>query len=229
MKNFTVYMHISPSGKRYIGITQRAPEKRWMNGNGYKHQQFYKAIEKYGWHNIEHRILYTSLSEKEAKKIEVELIKEYNTVYPNGYNVTHGGDGTVGIRNYGSANPNFGNHKIAGKNNSFYGKKHTREVIEILRAKATGVKCSEETKRKMSESRKGMFLGCKNPQYGKIGIDNVNSKKILQYTKNMEFVRNWDSAADVERELKIAHNSIGRCCNGNLRSAGGYIWRHYVE
>lgn len=35
--SWTVYMHKSPSGKIYIGITGRKPEKRWDNGNGYKH------------------------------------------------------------------------------------------------------------------------------------------------------------------------------------------------
>ena len=35
--SWTVYMHKSPSRKVYIGITGRKPEKRWGNGNGYKH------------------------------------------------------------------------------------------------------------------------------------------------------------------------------------------------
>lgn len=58
--NYTVYMHISPNNKKYIGVTKNKPEKRWGYGNNYKSSpMFYKAIKKYGWNNIEHKILYT--------------------------------------------------------------------------------------------------------------------------------------------------------------------------
>ena len=35
-KNYTVYMHICPNGKRYIGITKLKPQERWGNGKSYK-------------------------------------------------------------------------------------------------------------------------------------------------------------------------------------------------
>lgn len=135
--------------------------------------------------------------------------------------------GKPGKRMLGKDNPNYGNHKIAGENNPFYGKRHTKETIEFLRQKATGVVFSEETRKRLSESHKGLLVGEKNPMYGVTGSKNKNSKKIVQYTKEGVFVKVWDCAADVERETGIAHNSIGRCCNGNLRSAGGFVWRHY--
>ena len=94
--NYTVYMHISPSGKRYIGITSVSPKKRWQNGFGYKGQVFYKAIEKYGWDNIEHIIIETNLSQDEACRLEIDLIKQYKTTDSNyGYNVSLGGDKTT--------------------------------------------------------------------------------------------------------------------------------------
>ena len=56
--NYTVYMHISPSNKRYIGITSTKIEERWRNGKGYKHNKhFTNAINKYGWDNFEHIII----------------------------------------------------------------------------------------------------------------------------------------------------------------------------
>ena len=36
MNNYTVYCHIFPNGKRYVGITKQKPEYRWDNGNGYR-------------------------------------------------------------------------------------------------------------------------------------------------------------------------------------------------
>ena len=33
---WTVYIHISPNGKYYVGQTCKKPTSRWENGNGYK-------------------------------------------------------------------------------------------------------------------------------------------------------------------------------------------------
>ena len=53
--NYSVYVHTAPSGKMYVGITKQKPEYRWgRNGIKYKTQVFYRAIEKYGWDNIDH-------------------------------------------------------------------------------------------------------------------------------------------------------------------------------
>lgn len=93
MGDYCVYVHTTPSKKRYVGITKQNPKKRWGNGNGYKGQVFYKAVEKYGWDNIKHEILYSNLDEEEAKKIEKKLISDYKTLQRNyGYNASIGGD-----------------------------------------------------------------------------------------------------------------------------------------
>ena len=95
IKLWQVYMHINKiNNKKYIGITSEInPNKRWKNGQGYKKQLFYKVIVKYGWNNFQHKIIYTNLTEKEAKQKEKELIAFYktnNSLY--GYNQTWGGD-----------------------------------------------------------------------------------------------------------------------------------------
>lgn len=102
-KKFCVYEHLFPNGKRYIGITSKKPTARWENGSGYdkNHQSvMYNAIQKYGWDNIQHNILYDNLTEQEAKQKEKELIQYYHTFIrdPNcmGYNMTLGGEGTLG-------------------------------------------------------------------------------------------------------------------------------------
>lgn len=91
---YTVYMHISPSNKKYVGITKNKPTKRWDCGRGYKQNKyFFNAIKKYGWNNIKHIILDTGLSEYDAKQKEIELIAKYNlTDRKYGYNISKGGD-----------------------------------------------------------------------------------------------------------------------------------------
>ena len=96
-----VYMHTSPSGKVYVGITSRKPSIRWgLGGSRYKKQKiFYDAIAHYGWDSFKHEILSYNLTEQTAKNIEVELIKllkANNREY--GYNYSLGGDlGTTGL------------------------------------------------------------------------------------------------------------------------------------
>lgn len=97
--NYVVYMHTTPSNKRYIGITKVGVSRRWCNGIHYKKQLFGKAIKKYGWENIKHEILFEKLSEKEAKQKERELIKQYKSNDRHyGYNLTEGGDGFTGMK-----------------------------------------------------------------------------------------------------------------------------------
>jgi group I intron endonuclease len=93
-RTYCVYKHTSPSGKVYIGITKRDPTKRWCNGKGYRSQRvFFRAIQKYGWNNFEHEILYTGLSKVDAEEKEVELIAEHRcTDRRFGYNVENGGN-----------------------------------------------------------------------------------------------------------------------------------------
>ena len=72
---YTVYVHIFPNGKRYVGLTSQNVEKRWLRGGGYVDQNYvFKAIKKYGWDNIEHVIWCSGLSKAEASDLERELI-----------------------------------------------------------------------------------------------------------------------------------------------------------
>ena len=73
-------MHTFPNNKKYIGITCRTTISRWgNNGDKYKGQLVYKAIQKYGWENIKHEISFDNLSKDEACKVEQELIVKYHT------------------------------------------------------------------------------------------------------------------------------------------------------
>ena len=91
--NYCVYKHTVPNGKVYIGITGIKPERRWQNGYGYKRQKyFYHAIEKYGWDNFRHEILFNGLTKEEAEQKEIELIALYKSNKREyGYNVANGG------------------------------------------------------------------------------------------------------------------------------------------
>ena len=92
-RKWIVYMHTVPNGKKYIGVTSVAPEKRWgANGCRYKGMVFYKAIKKYGWGNIKHEILFEGLTQDEASQKEIEMIDFYKSnISEYGYNISLGG------------------------------------------------------------------------------------------------------------------------------------------
>ena len=52
------------------------------------------------------------------------------------------------------------------------------------------------------------------------------SRKILQYSKSEEFIREWPSSHEVERVLKIAQTNITQCCKGKRKYAGNFIWKY---
>lgn len=56
----------------------------------------------------------------------------------------------------------------------------------------------------------------------------VNSKPILQYTLDGEFVKEYPSITEASRQTGIWHSNISNCCNGhkNYSHAGNYKWRY---
>lgn len=69
MENYKVYKHIFPNNKVYIGITQQTLKRRWQNGRGYYKNTFIsKAINKYGWENVKHEILFENLTKEQAEQ-----------------------------------------------------------------------------------------------------------------------------------------------------------------
>lgn len=129
-RNYCVYKLTSPSNKVYIGLTSQKPEERWKNGKGYHDNPYLlSAIDKYGWENFTHEILYDNLSHEEANVLEYETIREYKSNQREfGYNIQNGGNSKdklgeeVKSKISGSLKEYFKNH-----DNPMYGKKHTEE------------------------------------------------------------------------------------------------------
>ena len=162
MNNYTVYAHITPSNKRYIGITGTPIQKRFgKNGNGYKTSKyFWRAIQKYGWDNIQHIVLYRNLTKEEACKKEQELIAQYQSNNSKfGYNCSLGGESG----GYGTHLSDEARKKISIANK---GRKHPhteyQDKLQSKRLKGNtlhlGYKASEESRKRMSEVHTGLAL-----------------------------------------------------------------------
>lgn len=201
-KTYSVYKHTSPSGKSYIGITSmNPPSKRWANGKGYcRNVHFFNAINKYGWDNFEHEILATELTEDEAKNMEIELIDKLHThISKYGYNITLGGDGYLGVDNRGEKNP-------------MYGKHHTEETKRLLRERFSGENSTWYGRHHTEESKQKAHNSC------------TWKVPIVQLTLQGEFVREFDSYTEAAKNVDGDPSPIICCCNGDMKSAYGFIW-----
>ena len=64
-----------------------------------------------------------------------------------------------------------------------------------------------------------------NPVRWKIWKYNWNSKLVLQFDLKWNFIREWDSIMDIERELWIKNECISYCCNWKTKTAWKYKWQ----
>ena len=73
--NYTVYQHVTPDGLYYFGQTNDI-KRRWeANGCHYKETALQPYIEKYGWDNIQHIVLFRDQTKENALWIEDFLIE----------------------------------------------------------------------------------------------------------------------------------------------------------
>ena len=206
--NYYVYKHTNKvNNKVYIGITSMEPNKRWANGNGYSGQRFGYAILKYGWDGFKHEVLYSGLSELQAKILEVSLIYFYNSTNPKyGYNVSEGGyvvseetRKKISKGNKGKVRSEETKAKISeankGSNNPNYGKH-----------------LSDEQKAKISEAQRG----ANNNMYGRTGFNNSTSTSCICLTTGFAFGSTYEAG----KFYNTHGSSVSSCCRGKLKSAG---------
>lgn len=176
-RTYCVYKHTCPNGKVYIGITGMNIIRRWNRGWGYQSQTyFFRAIQKYGWQNIKHEILFDGLTKEEAEQKEIELITRYKSNQREyGYNVETGGN--LGKKLNEETKKKISDSRKGRRWDFFKGHKHTAETKELQR------------KRKIE-----LFKTEKHPR----------AKPVLQIDENGEVVREWQS-------LRQACKGIGVC------------------
>lgn len=238
--NYCVYIHTSPSGKRYVGMTGQKPEKRWgKNGshylkkekNGdYMHIAFARAILKYGWDNIEHEVVASNLTREEACNFEKLLIEKLNTKNRNyGYNLKDGGTGG-----------GFSEETLKKMSESHKGIKQSEETIKKRAEKLRGSNnpnygkpMSEEQRKKISDSRSGensyMYGKHFNEEIKQKMRESQKTQMIVQYDLQWNVIKVWNSISNAGRELGISVANISACCRNKRRSAGGFIWKYYDE
>ena len=87
---YTIYLRRTPENKVYVGCTSVSLDRR--QSLGYAGTRFQKAIDQFGWDNIDTEILAETSDLIEAKQLESDYIKKYQATNPDfGYNAIDSG------------------------------------------------------------------------------------------------------------------------------------------
>lgn len=183
--------------KIYIGKHQTQDINDDYMGSG---KLLKRAILKYGIQNFKKEILFLLNNEQEMNEKEKELVNTEFLSSENTYNLCPGGHGGFGYINknglnlYGANVRNLEIHRKRGReilaNKILYDKnyrqKYTENVSKSLKeyyktheGTFKGKKHTEETKKIISEKRKGTGKGIENSQAGSFWVTNgIENKKI---------------------------------------------------
>ena len=220
---YTVYQHKNKiNGKIYIGITSQKPEDRWgSQGCNYKSSpHFYSAIQKYGWNNFEHNILFTGLTKEQACLKEQELIKEYDLMNREfGYNSTSGGD--IFVMNE-ETKQKISQAMMGNKNG--LGHPCSEEKKKKISEAQKGRKFTKEHKQKLSEAAKNRHVPCSEDK--KQTLKEKSHKKPV-YCEELDKV--FESVQERGRQLGIPATNISKLCNGRGKILKGYHLRYYND
>jgi group I intron endonuclease len=163
-----LYRLTFPNGKAYIGITTKSVEKRFIQHCslariGRVSFAVHLAISKYDSKNVVVETLATADVEL-LKRLEIEEIDKQNTRYPNGYNLTDGGDGAVGMdaetrrKISNAASGRTATPETKAKLSAAHtGKKYSPEMCARMSVISTGRCHTEDAKLKISEKAKARW------------------------------------------------------------------------
>lgn len=242
--------------KQYVGKKESSVVVEDYFGSGI---QITAAIKKYGVENFSREILQWCESLEELNEAEKFWIRESDSKVPKGYNLSDGGDGATlcGELNgmYGKQHTEEAINKISeslkqqykdgirepnhlfGEANDMYGRHHTEEskkkMSEAQKGKRLGVKLSEETKTKMSNSAKASFAsgersskGEKNGFYGKHHTEETK-KKLSESHKGKTWTEEQKLAQSIRQKEEFALGlRVARDLNGEANPMYG---KHHSE
>ena len=211
-----------------------------------------KNIYKKRPETLKEEYIKTCYSEEEMCSDEQYYIKLFKTLWPNGYNLTEGGDGCVAceeIRRKLSEN----HWDCSGEKHPMFGKKHSEETKKKMSVSKKGLQSceknpmfgkhhSEESKKKMSQNHYDCS-GEKNPMFGKKHSEESKkklsdakkgkpmsekqkkklSKIVLQFTLDGELIREWDSTRECGRN-GFNQSLVAACCRGEKPQYKGFKW-----
>ena len=179
----------SRNGKCYVGQTtgDAVRDRLYYHINGRGSRLMKNAVEKYGRDAFTFEVIHDGVLDCQLDDLEIEAIKKYNSVAPNGYNLTSGGFSKKKLSD--ETKQKISQTKIEKGYKPFLGRNHTPEAKRKISLAHQGKIVSNETKRKislasknissetrkrMSEAKRGKRLSIQHRQ--KISASNIGRK-----------------------------------------------------
>lgn len=225
---------------QYVGQTTRTIQQRFSGHkntakNNTDNTYLHRAMNKYGIENFKvdkiASINCDSIEElsEQLNYLEIMYIAEYNTLAPNGYNLTKGGQATSEF-----FKRKVDEYDLDGNYIQTYD-----SLIAVSRNLGITTSCAIykccSGKSKFAFQRIWRYHEDPLDKYElpekTIAIRNYKLAPVDQYTKNGIFVQTFNSIAEANSYLKIdsVSSHISECCKGKLYSAYGYVWRYCGE
>jgi group I intron endonuclease len=233
--NGIVYKATSPSGKSYIGITQQTLQTRKLEhlrrSKSGSTKAFHNAIRKYGEENIKWEVIDKVDTWEKLEEIEMLYIQKFDT-YRNGYNMTLGGDGTIGYKyseeqveaNRKRRKEYFKNPKniekqskanlLAHQRNPNQAKEHSKFQKKRFEDEKEREKVAEGMRKYLSEEER-------------LRIHSIErGAKPFQVYKDGELIGEWLTQNQCARDLGVNVSHLNHCLHGKRKQHKGYKFKY---
>lgn len=231
---YTYLIINSVNNKMYVGQTRRTTQIRWKQhiqsaARGNEKFYLYNAFNKYGVENFIFKELheYKASTEKELIEIlnneEKKFIVQYNTLSPNGYNMTQGGECDAEARKKPVTQ-----YSLKGE----FIKKHESmfSACESLQREAATPSHIGECCKGQLHTAYGYVWRYNDEPFNLYPITNQSTKKIDQYSINGDLLHTYNSIIDVDNTFQKGISSkVCNVCRGINHTAYGYVWRYHGE
>jgi group I intron endonuclease len=193
----------------YIGQTIQNLEERWRQHKKISSNCIYlkNAFKKYGFENFNFKLICICF-DKDLNKFEIDYIKKYNSLVPNGYNLKKGGE-------------NGGKHndetklKISEK---------LKNRTDIIRSKhQLGKPHTEEVKNKISNS----LIGIKQkPESIEKRREQLIKHKVFKIDKETgKVIETFNGYTEAAKNVETSKSIIWRACKSKNKMSNGFIWK----
>lgn len=236
---WSVYRHISPSGKSYIGLAKDVKHRWRGGGNGYKgSNRIWYAIQKYGWDNFIHEIIASGLTRQEACEMESDLIKTHNTMDPEyGYNLTSGGEHFIfSQKSLDRLSRSQMGHPVSDHVRAILSECHNKPVICLETGET--FKNSVEASDKLGICRTSVLKAASGKQdtcggYHFAYLSDYESGQIKRFIPHPSVYRRvrcvttgeeFDNVSDASRKTGLSRRGLSYACNGVHDTCGKMQW-----
>lgn len=197
-----IYKITNPKNKIYIGQTINFERRvyQYKMFNCKEQPKLYNSLKKYGFDNHKIELIY------QCDEIDLTFWERY---YQELYKTIE--------------NDNLNCFLVTTKDKTG---RHSEETKRKMSESAKGKKKTAEHIAKLPQNQKG-YKGKKRSEETKLkqSLNNGKARKVYQYTKDSEFIKEWRNVTEAEKAYSI--NNVSGVALGKLKTCGGFKWSYH--